>query len=145
MAFRHLLWLAERRLPVYALQRESHCASPAVCSRLYCSLGLPYLTYCLEVWGNTYKSLLYSLTHKRSAVRIIHKVGIYPVKQRLIEQSTNIKQSTDIQDPLLMTSCVLSQILVCFLTKAKQRLYCLRKLAKFNVKDPDDPFLQVLC
>ena len=23
---------------------------------LYCSLFLPYMTYCLEMWGNTYKS-----------------------------------------------------------------------------------------
>ena len=23
---------------------------------LYCSLVLPYITYCVEVWGNTYKT-----------------------------------------------------------------------------------------
>ena len=29
---------------------------------LYCSLVLPYLSYCTEVWGNTYKTSLHSLT-----------------------------------------------------------------------------------
>ena len=43
---------------------------------LYCSLVLPYLSYCAEVWGNTYKSSLHSLSVlQKRAIRIIHKVG----------------------------------------------------------------------
>ena len=42
---------------------------------LYCSLVLPYLNYCTEVWGNTYKTSLHSLTIlQKKAIRIIHNV-----------------------------------------------------------------------
>lgn len=43
---------------------------------LYCSLILPHINYCLEVWGNTYSShlqILYRLQKK--AIRIVHSVG----------------------------------------------------------------------
>ncbi len=43
---------------------------------LYCSLVLPYLHYCAEVWGNTYKTSLQSLiTLQKRAIRTIHKVN----------------------------------------------------------------------
>lgn len=43
---------------------------------LYCSLVLPHLTYCVEVWGNNYKSSLHPLfILQKRAVRIIHKVS----------------------------------------------------------------------
>ena len=43
---------------------------------LYNSLILPYLTYCVEVWGNTYQNNLKSLiTIQKKAIRIVHKVG----------------------------------------------------------------------
>ena len=39
---------------------------------LYCSLVLPYLLYCLEVWGNNYKTNLISLyVLQKKAVRLI--------------------------------------------------------------------------
>ena len=57
---------------------------------LYCSLVLPYLTYCVEVWGNNYKSSLCSLTVlQKRAVRIIHKVGY-------LDQSFTISKYIDI-------------------------------------------------
>ena len=43
---------------------------------VYCALVLPYISYCLEVWGNTYKSntkLLYLL--QRRALRIIYNAN----------------------------------------------------------------------
>jgi len=42
---------------------------------LYCSLILPYLTYCVEVWGNNYNNSLQSLIilQKKRAIRTIHK------------------------------------------------------------------------
>lgn len=43
---------------------------------LYCSLVLPYLNYCVEIWGNTYKSNLKPLcTLQKRAIRIINKLG----------------------------------------------------------------------
>ena len=43
---------------------------------LYCSLFLPYINYCLEIWGNTYKTNvnpIYIL--KKKGIRIIGNVG----------------------------------------------------------------------
>uniref|UniRef100_A0A672HNL4 Reverse transcriptase domain-containing protein n=1 Tax=Salarias fasciatus TaxID=181472 RepID=A0A672HNL4_SALFA len=43
---------------------------------LYCTLILPYLTYCVEVWGNTYKSNLQTLClMQKRAIRIVSNVG----------------------------------------------------------------------
>jgi len=43
---------------------------------LFCSLVLPHLIYCIEVWGSTYKSSLEPLfILQKRAIRIIHKVG----------------------------------------------------------------------
>ncbi len=43
---------------------------------LYCSLFLPYLSYCAEVWGNTYKSNLKTIcTMQKKAMRIVSNVG----------------------------------------------------------------------
>ena len=45
---------------------------------LYCSMILPYLNYCVEVWGTTYKSSLLPLvTLQKRAIRIINKAGYY--------------------------------------------------------------------
>lgn len=43
---------------------------------LYCSLVLPYMTYGLEVWGNTYKTNLNPITIiQKRAIRIVNKVA----------------------------------------------------------------------
>ena len=43
---------------------------------LYHSLFLPYLTYCVEVWGNAYKSTLQPIcTIQKRAIRTINKTG----------------------------------------------------------------------
>ena len=45
---------------------------------LYHTLILPYLTYCVEVWGNTYSSNINPLIIiQKRAIRIVHKVGFY--------------------------------------------------------------------
>ena len=38
---------------------------------LYCSKFLSYLSYCADVWGNTYKSKLQTIFLKQKAIRII--------------------------------------------------------------------------
>lgn len=41
---------------------------------LYCALVLPYINYCVEVWGNIYQSNTRSLyLLQKRAIRIIHK------------------------------------------------------------------------
>ena len=43
---------------------------------LYCSLCLPYVTYCCEVWGNTCKPNINSIYMlQKKAVRIICNVS----------------------------------------------------------------------
>ena len=38
------------------IYRASNFLNQSSLFTLYCSLFLPYMTYCLEIWGNTYKS-----------------------------------------------------------------------------------------
>ena len=43
---------------------------------LYSSMILPYLNYCAEIWGNTYKCTLQPLSVlQKRAIRIIHNTG----------------------------------------------------------------------
>ena len=58
---------------------------------LYNSLILPYLTYCVEVWGNTYKTII-------SPIFILQKKAIRIVNQAEYYASTN---------PLFLNNCTL--------------------------------------
>ncbi len=59
---------------------------------LYCSLVLPYLHYCAEVWGNTYKTSLQSLTIlQKRAIRAVHKVNHLEHTNPLFIQSKRLK------------------------------------------------------
>ena len=59
---------------------------------LYCSMILPYLNYCVEVWGTTYKSSLLPLvTLQKRAIRIINKAGYYDHTNLLFLHSRIIK------------------------------------------------------
>ena len=61
---------------------------------LYCSLVLPYLTYCVEVWGNNYKTSLQSLvTLQKRAIRYVHKVSYLDHTNLLFLKSKLIKFS----------------------------------------------------
>ena len=43
---------------------------------LYCSFILPYITYCMEVWGNTYKTNTESIfILQKRAIRIVNRSG----------------------------------------------------------------------
>lgn len=59
---------------------------------LYYSLVFPYLTYCVVVWGNNYKSSLHPLIIlQKRAVRIIHKAGYCDHTNALFLQSKVLK------------------------------------------------------
>lgn len=59
---------------------------------LYCSLVLPYFTYCVEVWGNNYLCSLQPLVIlQKRAVRIIHKAGFLDHSNNLFIQSKLLK------------------------------------------------------
>lgn len=45
---------------------------------IYCSLILPYLTYCVEIWGSTFKTTIDKIVlQQKRAIRIINKAGYY--------------------------------------------------------------------
>lgn len=61
---------------IAVLGKTRHILDHKVLYTLYCSLILPYLNYCVEVWGNTYKSTIRSLCIlQKKAMRIINDVG----------------------------------------------------------------------
>ena len=59
---------------------------------LYCSLVLPYLNYCAEIWGNTYKCTLQSISlMQKRAIRIIHNAGYTEHTNALFLKSKTLK------------------------------------------------------
>ena len=59
---------------------------------LYCSLVLPYLNYCVEIWGNTYKTNLKPLCIlQKKAIRIANKAGYLDHTNILFLQSHIMK------------------------------------------------------
>ena len=59
---------------------------------LYCTLLTPYLTYCVEVWGNTYRSNLQPIyIMQKKAMRIVNNVGYYEHTNRLFLNSKTLK------------------------------------------------------
>ena len=79
---RNLTW---KRHVSYVLNKLSRCAGilcrvqhllgrEPLC-KLYCTLFLPYITYCCMVWGNTYHSnILPIFIKQKKAMRIVCKV-----------------------------------------------------------------------
>ncbi len=61
---------------IAAMGKSRHTLDHKTLHILYCSLVLPCLNYCVEVWGNTYNSSLYILhILQKKAIRIVHNVG----------------------------------------------------------------------
>ena len=59
---------------------------------LYNTLIIPYLSYCAEVWGNTYRSNIQPLTIiQKRAIRIVNKVGYYDHTNTLFLNSQVMK------------------------------------------------------
>ena len=45
----------------HSTNRVKHVLSSSALHSLYCTLVMPYLNYCCEVWGNNYKTRIQSL------------------------------------------------------------------------------------
>ena len=57
---------------VSVINRVKHVLASSALYSLYCTLVMPYLTYCCEVWGNNYKTRIQSLfILQKRAIRII--------------------------------------------------------------------------
>lgn len=58
------------------LNKAKDLLNKASLNMLYCSFILPYMTYCVEVWGNTYKTNTHPIfILQKRAIRIIHKTA----------------------------------------------------------------------
>ena len=56
---------------VSVMNRVKHVLTSSALYSLYCTLVMPYLTYCCEVWGNNYKTSIHSLfILQKRAIRI---------------------------------------------------------------------------
>ena len=54
------------------INRVKHVLTSSALYSLYCTLVMPYLTYCCEVWGNNYKTRIQSLfILQKRVIRII--------------------------------------------------------------------------
>jgi len=87
---------------------------------LYCSIILPYLNYCVEIWGNTYHSNtmpLYIL--QKRAIRIIFKAGYRDRTNPLFIRSGLLKFKDIVE---------LQTLLVMFKARSKALPYDLQKL-----------------
>lgn len=59
---------------------------------LYSSLVLPYMSYCVEVWGNAYKTNMDPINKlQKKAIRIINKVGYRESTNQLFIGSVTLK------------------------------------------------------
>ena len=75
-------------------------------SALYCTMVMPYLTYCCEVWGNNYKTRIQSLfILQKRAIRIIclntnYKCHTKPLSYQL--RSLNVFDIIDLNSLVFM-------------------------------------------
>ncbi len=74
------------------LRKTRHILNLRSLYLLYCTLLLPYLTYCVETWGNTYKSNLNPLiVMQKKAIRTVHNVRYTHHTNKLFFKSSTLK------------------------------------------------------
>ena len=77
---------------LFILNKVKYDLEISIMRMLYCTLVLPYFMYCLEVWGNTYKSNIIPLILlQKRALRIIHKEDYRAHTNRLFILSRLLK------------------------------------------------------
>ena len=77
---------------ISVLSKAKHILDHKSLHILYCSMILPYLQYCAEVWVNTYKCTIQSLSIlQKRAIRIIHNTGYRDYTNVLFLQSKTLK------------------------------------------------------
>uniref|UniRef100_A0A8C6M9A3 Reverse transcriptase domain-containing protein n=1 Tax=Nothobranchius furzeri TaxID=105023 RepID=A0A8C6M9A3_NOTFU len=74
------------------LNKVKHFLDRNILHMLYCALVQPYLNYCAEVWGNTYKTTLSPIIIlQKKAIRIINKAGYRDHTNNLFLKSRVLK------------------------------------------------------
>ena len=77
---------------ISVINKAKHLLNSSSLHTLYCTMILPYLNYCSEVWGNAHKSTINPLiTLQKRALRVIHKAGYRDHTHPLFLQSHLLK------------------------------------------------------
>lgn len=112
---------------IFILNKVKFLLNCKVLRILYCSLILPYFSYCVEIWGNTYISNIKPLfLLQKRAVRIIHKAGYREHTSSLFIKSGLLKLKDLIE---------LQTLTVMFRAKSKALPENLQKLFVFSSED----------
>ena len=87
------------------MNRVKHVLTSSALYSLYCTLVMPYLTYCCEVWGNNYPTRFHSLfILQKRAIRIClytdYKCHTKPLFYQLT--SLNVFDTTDFNSLVFM-------------------------------------------
>ena len=76
------------------IHKTSHVLDTKTLTLLYNAIIFPYLNYCVEVWGNTYETNLYSLFIKqKKAIRIVCHAKYLDHTSRLFHKLKLLKSS----------------------------------------------------
>ena len=74
------------------LSKTKHILDTKALNILYQSLIVPYMTYCVEIWGNTYKTIIKPIVIlQKRAIRIINKTDYYHPTNKLFMNSNLLK------------------------------------------------------
>jgi len=77
---------------IFVLNRVKEVLNKETMKILYSLLIIPYLIYCIEVWGNTYQKNIKALSVlQKRAIRIIHKVNYREHTSKLFAKSRILK------------------------------------------------------
>uniref|UniRef100_A0A3B3IP09 Reverse transcriptase domain-containing protein n=1 Tax=Oryzias latipes TaxID=8090 RepID=A0A3B3IP09_ORYLA len=90
---------------LFVLNKSKYVLPCHIMHMLYCSLVLPYFTYCIEVWGNTYETNIMPLILlQKRAIRIIHKANFRDHTNDLFIKSglLKLKNLIELQTLLVM-------------------------------------------
>ena len=114
---------------IFILNKAKYVLQSRAMRMLHCTLILPYISYCVEIWGNTYKSNtkpLYIL--QKRAIRIIHKADYREHTNMLFVSSGLLKWQELVQ---------LQTLVVMFKAKSKTLPAKLQKMFFFTSEDED--------
>lgn len=74
------------------LSKTKHILDLKALKILYQSLIVPYMTYCVEIWGNTYKTIIKPIVIlQKRAIRIINKTDYHHQTNKLFTNSNLLK------------------------------------------------------
>lgn len=104
---------------------------------MYCSLVLPYITYCVEVWGNTHKTKIHPIfLLQKKAIRIVNQKDYYAATNLLFTNLRTLKlvDRINLHTLIIMHKANNNQLPHCIqkLFEPRESQYNLRGICMFN-------------